>query len=233
VGNSVRIRGKAQTDIFRADPPFFTSERRVDDRKFVDYYEILQLSPNATADTVERVYRILAKRYHPDNQDTGDPTQFAELHQAYELLSNPTTRAAYDVRYEETRALTWKIFKQDDAGDSRADDRRLFHGLLSVLYIARRRDPQNGGLGPVTLENMLGCPRQHLEFPIWYLKQRGLIERLESGYLAITAAGVDKLGSDDLALPANRLIEENSMADGAEGGQARRLLESATDTARR
>lgn len=182
------------------------------DKKFVDYYEVLQLSPNATAETVERVYRMLAKRYHPDNQETGDAVRFAELQLAFEILAEPGARAAYDVKYEENRAMTWKIFKQDDAGDGRADDRRLFHGLLSILYIARRRDPVNGGMGVVTLERMLGCPRQHLEFPIWYLKQRGFIERLESGYLAITADGVDKLGSDDLSLPANRLLEEHSVS---------------------
>jgi curved DNA-binding protein CbpA len=195
----------------------------VPDTKFVDYYEALQLSPNATAETVERVYRILAKRYHPDNQETGSAVEFGEVQKAYDLLSNAATRAAYDVKYEENRALTWKIFKQEGAGDARADDRRLFHGLLSVLYIARRRDPHTGGLGVVTLERMLGCPRQHLEFPIWYLKQRGWIERLESGYLAITADGVDKLGSDDLSLPPNRLIEENSMDRTGNGGP--RLIE--------
>jgi len=188
----------------------------VHENKFVDYYEVLQLSPNATAETVERVFRILAKRYHPDNQETGSAIQFAELHSAYELLSNPETRAAYDVKYDENRALTWKIFKQEDAGDARADDRRLFHGLLSVLYIERRRNPYTGGLGVVTLERMLGCPRENLEFPIWYLKQRGWIERLESGYLAISAAGIDKLGSDDLSLPANRLLEEKSMMVGTD-----------------
>ena len=133
---------------------------------FVDYYEILQLSPNATSETVERVYRILAKRYHPDNPDTGDPVQFAELHTAYEVLTNAVSRASYDAKYDENRALTWKIFKQDSARDSRADDQRLFHGILSLLYVARRRDPDNGGLGAVTLEKMLGCPRQHLEFQI-------------------------------------------------------------------
>jgi curved DNA-binding protein CbpA len=100
----------------------------VPDKKFVDYYEILQLSPNATAETVERVFRILAKRYHPDNHETGSATQFAELRTAYEALSDPVSRAAYDVKYEENRALTWKIFKQEDAGDARADDRRLFMG---------------------------------------------------------------------------------------------------------
>ena len=182
------------------------------DKKFVDYYEILQLSPNATAETVERVFRILAKRYHPDNHETGSATQFAELRTAYEALSDPVSRAAYDVKYEENRALTWKIFKQEDAGDARADDRRLFHGLLSVLYIERRRNPYAGGLGVVTLERMLGCPRENLEFPLWYLKQRGWIERLESGYLAISADGIDKLGSDDLSLPANRLLEDKSMS---------------------
>src|SRR4029453_5011779 len=103
-------------------------------------------------------------------------------------------------------------FKQEGANDARADDRRLFHGILSLLYIARRHDPEKGGLGPVTLEKMLGCPRQHLEFPLWYLREHKWIERLESGVLAITVQGVDKLGSEDLSLPANRLIEETSTA---------------------
>ncbi len=173
---------------------------------FVDYYEVLQLSPNATSETVERVYRMLAKRFHPDNQDSGDAQRFAEIQRAYDTLSDPPTRAAYDVKYDENRALTWKVFRQDGASDHRAEDRRLFHAILSLLYIARRRDPQNGGLGSVTLEKILGCPSQHLDFPLWYLKQRGWLERLESGLIAITADGVDKLGSEDLSLPANRLL---------------------------
>lgn len=204
-----------------------TPEPNVTEQKFVDHYEVLQLSPNATAETVERVYRILAKRYHPDNQDTGDADQFAEIHTAYELLANPVSRASYDAKYEQNRAMTWKIFKQEGADDSRADDQRLFRGILSLLYIARRRDPENGGLGPVTLETMLGCPRQHLEFPIWYLRQRGYVERLGNGYMAITADGIDKLGSDDLALPADRLIADSS-ADGSTPSRDRLLLETAT-----
>lgn len=182
---------------------------------FVDLYEALQLSPNATGDTVERVYRMLAKRYHPDNQETGDARRFADLHRAYDTLGDPVRRAAYDVTYDENRAHTWKVFRQEGAGDHRSDDRRLFHAILSLLYIARRRDPQNGGLGSVTLEKVLGCPAQHLEFPIWYLKQRGWIERLESGLFAITADGVDKLGSEDLSLPSNRLLSGSSSGAGS------------------
>ena len=183
----------------------------VSDSTFVDHYETLQLSPNASAEMIERVYRALAKRYHPDNGDTGSVDRFTEVQSAFETLSDPIRRAAYDVKYDENRQITWKIFKQEKAGDHRAEDRRLFHGILSLLYIARRRDPQNGGLGGVSMEKMLGCPQEHLDFPIWYLKQRGLIERLESGYFAITADGVDKLGQDDLMLPSNRLLAESSL----------------------
>ncbi len=39
---------------------------------FTDYYEILEISPNANSETIERIFRYLAMLYHPDNQDTGD-----------------------------------------------------------------------------------------------------------------------------------------------------------------
>ena len=39
---------------------------------FQDYYEVLQLSPKADQETIDRVYRMLVKRYHPDNQETGN-----------------------------------------------------------------------------------------------------------------------------------------------------------------
>jgi curved DNA-binding protein len=188
---------------------------------FTDHYEVLQLSPNATADTIERVYRMLAKRYHPDNLETGDSNKFNEIRRAFDILSDPERRAAYDVTYEEHRSSAWKVFRQEEAGDARADDRRLFHGILSLLYIARRRNPKDGGLGTVALEQMLACPREHLEFPLWYLKQRGWIERTETGYMAITADGVDKLGNDDLLLPANRLIADKTEASAATGERAR------------
>ena len=180
-------------------------------RSFVDYYEILQLSPNATAETVERVYRLLAKRYHPDNLTTGDSARFADVLEAYEVLSDPAARAAYDVRYDDNRGQAWKIFDQSSAGDRQAEDRRLFNGILSLLYVARRRDPRAGGLGPLYLEKMLGCPEQHLEFPLWYLRQRGWIETLDTGQLAITVMGIDKLSDQDLSLPHDRLLTASSL----------------------
>ena len=43
---------------------------------FVDYYELLQISPNAEPETVHRVFKMLAQRYHPDNPETGDTERF-------------------------------------------------------------------------------------------------------------------------------------------------------------
>ena len=49
-----------------------------------DYYEILQVSPRADRDMIERVYRYLAHRFHPDNRETGDAERFTEIVDAYE-----------------------------------------------------------------------------------------------------------------------------------------------------
>jgi len=178
----------------------------VTERPFVDYYEVLQLSPNAHADTVERVYRLLAKRYHPDNQTTGDAAVFAQVHKAYEVLAEPPSRAEYDVQHDENRRQEWQIFDQSSAADGPEQDRRVFHRILSLLYIARRRDPNAGGLGSVNLERLLGISQQDLEFALWYMRQRTWITVLDTGHYAITVDGIDKLGSNELALPANRLL---------------------------
>lgn len=167
------------------------------DRPFVDRYEVLQLHHSASADTIERVYRLLAKRYHPDNQETGDAAHFMAILEAYQTLSDPAKRAAYDATYEAERGQQWRIFDQTTVGSDRDQDRRVFHGILSLLYAARRRDPRRGGLGTIHLEKLLGCPQEHLEFPIWYLKQRGAIEVLDTGQFAITVTGIDQLESLD------------------------------------
>jgi len=85
---------------------------------FRDYYETLQLSPNADEETISRVFRILVKRYHPDNADTGNTKKFNEVMEAYRVLSDPEKRAAYDVRYDENRATVLKLFDEASASDS-------------------------------------------------------------------------------------------------------------------
>jgi DnaJ-class molecular chaperone len=69
----------------------------------VDYYEVLQISANAEPETVHRVYRLLAQRFHPDNIETGDEGKFHALSEAYQVISDPERRARYDVAHQQQR----------------------------------------------------------------------------------------------------------------------------------
>ncbi len=63
-----------------------------------NYYEILGVDKNASADEIKSAYRKLAKKYHPDlNKDNPDAaTKFKEINEAYEVLGDQTKRANYD-----------------------------------------------------------------------------------------------------------------------------------------
>lgn len=158
--------------------------------QLVDLYEILQVSPRADRDTIERVFRHLAKRYHPDNQDSGDADTFGRIAEAYRVLSDPEQRARYDITYEQVKAVQWRIFDQETTRSEITADARTRKAILALTYATRRNDCANPGIGLVELERMLGCPESLMAFHIWYLREQGLIQRDHSGRFAITAAGV-------------------------------------------
>src|SRR6266550_1591231 len=163
------------------------------DTNLEDYYEILQVSPRADRDTIERVFRFLANRFHPDNRESGNVDRFTEIVAAYEVLSSAAKRAEYDLNYETLRQARWKLFSQESAEDEVASDNRVRLALMSILYVVRRNNPSEPGVGSIELERLLDCPETILRFHIWYLKENGWAARLETGFLAITALGVDKL----------------------------------------
>jgi len=171
-----------------------------------DYYEDLQISPNADKEMIERVFRILAKRYHPDNTETGDAEKFNVLYKAYQVLSDPEERAAFDAKYEQLRADRWKIVEEASQSDGFESDERIRQGVLSLLYVARRQDALNPGMGIIEFEKVLGCPQHHMDFHLWYLKEKGWILRTDTGGYAITADGVDKMAKNDLMLRKDRLL---------------------------
>lgn len=158
-----------------------------------DYYEVLQVSPRADRDTIERVYRFLANRFHPDNRETGNADRFTELVDAYRVLSDPAERTKYDLNYEKVRESRWNLFGQESVGNEVVSDARIRHAILSILYVTRRNNPVEPGVGTVELERLIGCPESLIRFHVWYMKENGWILRLDTGHLAITASGVDKL----------------------------------------
>ncbi|KAK7320294.1 hypothetical protein VNO77_29632 [Canavalia gladiata] len=72
----------------------------IDSRRSTSLYEVLRIKQNASAVEIKSAYRNLAKVYHPDSAvrpSESDERDFIEIHDAYETLSDPSSRALYDL----------------------------------------------------------------------------------------------------------------------------------------
>jgi curved DNA-binding protein len=115
--------------------------------KYKDYYAILGLKRDATADDIKAAYRRLARKYHPDVSKEKDAEErFKEMAEAYETLKDPEKRAAYDQLGNYTPGQEFR--PSADWGQHFARGQGGFDDLdLSSLFAGLSRAQGRGGAG--------------------------------------------------------------------------------------
>ena len=183
-----------------------------------DYYELLEISPQATQDTIHRVYRYMAARYHPDNLGTGNLEKFTQLTSAYKVLSEPNRRSEYDAQ-RATRQPTIRNpmsstvdFMDQGEGDL---NRRL--AVLAILYYRRRIYPNSPEVSLAEIEQRTGFPRDYLDFTTWYLAKKRYITRADNSDFTLTVEGVDFIETQRATIPLlDKLLTNGSHTDDSE-----------------
>jgi len=167
-----------------------------------NYYEILELSSNANQDTIERMFRYLATKHHPDSG--GDKEKFSFLVKAFENLRDPVSRATYDAKLQNEQQENSRLVEHaKQAGPDTADR----HELLCLFYARRRQNEDNPAMGMITIEKMMKLPAEVLKFHLWYFREKGWVQREENGGLSITAEGVDRVEANEIAMNNHLRIE--------------------------
>ncbi|HLG95090.1 MAG TPA: DnaJ domain-containing protein [Bryobacteraceae bacterium] len=169
----------------------------------VNYYDLLQISPQAEPETIERVYRLLAARYHPDNQETGDAERFRLIQEACDVLRNPACRKEYDRQFESSAAKPLSIFLGKEFTDGIDAEAKIRIGVLCLLYSKRRANPDYAALSLLDMENIMAFPRERLLFALWYLKAKRYVLQDDRSSFIISAEGVDYLEGQ---LPDNKIL---------------------------
>ena len=108
-----------------------------------NYYDILQVNKNASPEVIEKVYKLLAKKYHPDLQDLENKQQSEEIlkkiNEAYEVLSNPEKKAIYDKTLENIyvpREEYYKLYSQNLTLKKELNDLKTYYDeFLNNLQI--------------------------------------------------------------------------------------------------
>lgn len=176
-----------------------------------DYYEFLQISPNADAETIHRVYRFLAARLHPDNGETGDEENFRLLKAAYDVLSDPRRRAEYDEARAKTQAPPEPLATTIDFMDVMEGELNRRLAVLAVLYYRRRTNPTYPEVPLAEIEERMGFPRDYLDFTLWYLQRKGYVTKADNAQYTLSVDGVDFVETQRANIPTlHKLLTSGS-----------------------
>lgn len=79
----------------------------------MDYYAILNVSPDADTEEVKRAFRRLAQQFHPDIAGEGSRERFQQIRQAYQVLSDPEQRRQYDAQRQSPPPSAFSGFRRE------------------------------------------------------------------------------------------------------------------------
>ena len=162
-----------------------------------DHYETLQVSRRADADTIRRVYHLMAQRYHPDNLETGSEELFRQVVKANEVLSDPARRAAFDVQLASHDRARLHLFENWQSSRGVQSEVLKRQAILRLLYNKRFTDGDQPWIILRDFENLMGCPREHLEFSFWVLRENKLVTRGDNARYEITYQGVAAVEAEE------------------------------------
>lgn len=99
---------------------------------YKNYYKILEVDSSASPEVIEKAYKALAKKYHPDLQEESQKKsageKLKEINEAYEILSNPDSRANFD------KTLAASNISSDDFNKIADENRKLQNELNNLKH---------------------------------------------------------------------------------------------------
>lgn len=103
-----------------------------------NYYEILEINEKASQEIIDKVYKILIKKYHPDLQeDIETKTKFEEkikeINEAYEILGNPEKRSKYDKKLLQEKELAKQKQYESQASNTNSNAASTYNSVSSNI----------------------------------------------------------------------------------------------------
>jgi curved DNA-binding protein len=150
--------------------------------EYKDYYNVMGVGRDASADDIKRAYRRLARKYHPDvSKEKNAEARFKEIGEAYEVLRDPEKRAAYDALGtrrpgEDFRPPPDWQFDTGPGGEPGAHSdffEQLFGGLGRGRGSFRSRGFDTAGQIEITLEEAFRGTERRLSVQRTVLDERG------------------------------------------------------------
>lgn len=126
--------------------------------EFKDYYQLMGVARDATAEDIKKAYRRLARKYHPDvSKEASAEVRFKEMREAYDVLRDPEKRAAYDqlgANWKQGQDFTppqgWDAGFEGRGGAADADQSEAHSDFFEALFrraaAGPRRDSAAAGL---------------------------------------------------------------------------------------